>query len=101
MRFCNNKVSRYLYDNSFVTRYVQVLLLLQLLLAHYVSTFWLKDREDFTKGDISIDVDDTFMVVDDMTETIFNSRGPRSLYRGLEEMSEIGLWGEADDYEDF
>ena len=80
---------------------MQVLLLLQLLLVHFVSTFWLKVREDFTNGDILIDEDDIFMVVDEMTETIFNSRGPRSIYRGLEETSEIGLWAEADDHEDF
>ena len=67
---------------------------ISLFLAHFVSTFWVKDREDFSKGDILFDEDDIFM-----TETIFNSRGPRSLYRGLEEAPEIEFLDE--NYEDF
>ena len=69
---------------------------------HFASPFWFKENEENSEGDLLIDNVDLLMVVDDdMTESIFNSRGPRSLYRGLEEASETQFWEEEDDFDEF
>ena len=78
---------------------IQIFIIFNLLFL--VSSFWLRYKPLETEVE---DVDDGFltMIEESISEiSVFNSRGPRALYRGLEEDSEFS-WDSIEDYdEDF
>jgi len=60
-----------------------------------VNGLWIREIRD------EEDEDEVFMTLEDkMGDNIFNSRGPRSLYRGLEDEGDL-LLDYSDDYGDF
>ena len=62
-----------------------------------VSSFWLRYKPLETEEE---DGDDGFLTLEEsISESVFNSRGPRALYRGLEEDAEFS-WDSIGDYED-
>ena len=76
---------------------IQIFIILNLLFL--VSSFWLRYKPLETEEE---DVDDGFLTLEDsISDSRFNSRGPRALYRGLEEDAEFS-WDSIGDYnEDF
>ena len=74
---------------------IQMLLLSNLLLVS--SSFWLRhagletEEEEEEEGMMTLE--------ESVGESLFNSRGPRSLYRGLEEDTEIS-WDTIEDYDE-
>ena len=73
---------------------IQILLLSNLLLVS--SSFWLRHagletEEEEEEGMMTLE--------ESVGESLFNSRGPRSLYRGLEEDTEIS-WDTIEDYDE-
>ena len=78
---------------------IQIFIIFNLLFL--VSSFWLRYKPLETEEE---DADDGFltMIEESISEiSVFNSRGPRALYRGLEEDSEFS-WDSIEDYdEDF
>ena len=43
--------------------------------------------------------EDFFMTFEDIGDAVFNSRGPRSIYRGLEEIEEYAIWDDEEEEE--
>ena len=77
---------------------IQIFIIFNLLLL--VSSFWLRYKPLETEEE---DDDDGFLTImeESISESVFNSRGPRALYRGLEEDAEFS-WDSIEDYdEDF
>ena len=65
-----------------------------LALFHHADGFWMREKEDIGgEEDTPVD-EDFFMTVEDIGDAVFNSRGPRSIYRGLEEVEEYAIWDE-------
>ena len=53
----------------------------------------MREKEDISGEDNALVDEDFFMTVEDIGDAVFNSRGPRSIYRGLEEDAEF-VWDE-------
>ena len=73
---------------------IQIFIIFHLLLV--ASSFWLRYQPE------EEDDDDGFLTLEEsFSDNVFNSRGPRALYRGLEEDTEFS-WDSIEDYdEDF
>ena len=76
---------------------IQIFIIFNLLCV--VSTFWLRYKPLETEEE---NYDDGFLTMEEsISDNVFNSRGPRALYRGLEEDAEFS-WDSIGDYdEDF
>ena len=77
---------------------IQIFIIFNLLFL--VSSFWLRYKPLETEEE---DEDDGFLTImeESISDSVFNSRGPRALYRGLEEDPEFS-WDSIEDYdEDF
>ena len=57
----------------------------------------MKLNEGISSEEKILEDEDFFMTVDDMSDIVFNSRGPRSIYRGLEEVEEYVIWDEEEE----
>ena len=74
---------------------IQIFIIFNLLFL--VSSFWLQYKPLETEEE---DDDDGFLTImeESISDSVFNSRGPRALYRGLEEDAEFS-WDSIEDYE--
>ena len=67
-----------------------------LVICHHAGGFWMRGKEEIIGEDVD---DDFFMTVEDVGDAVFNSRGPRSIYRGLEEEADF-VWEEEEEEEE-
>ena len=77
----------------------QVFLVFFIVLSNSLA-LWLKLKHEPKPEDDFLEDEDFFMAVDDMSDTIFNSRGPKSIYRGIEEVDENWNYEEDEDYDE-
>ena len=65
---------------------------------HHAQGFWMREKDEGDEENSLLD-EDFFMTVEDIGDAVFNSRGTRSIYRGLEEIEEYAIWDDEEEEE--